>query len=161
MCLIELVASSTTKESVEDRSKADGFTKAFACVQSAWLIIQSIARVAAGLSHHAAGTCNYSTGFVICALAMYILWWDKPFDVETWDKSITPRPWWVCEGRVPEISWITVQRVILSSDYFWFDPGSHDGTIAIGLYATAMLFSAIARHSVELRLFHRQLFRFI
>ena len=33
-----------------DRSKADAFTKAFALIQSGWLITQSIARAARGLA---------------------------------------------------------------------------------------------------------------
>ncbi len=66
--LMDLVASSITKASIEDCSKADGFSKAFTCVQSSWLIVQSIARVAAGLPIRQLELATM--GFVICALIM-------------------------------------------------------------------------------------------
>lgn len=68
-----------TAESILDRSKADIFTKIFACIQSGWLVIQSIARVSAGLPITELELATM--GFIFCASIMYILWWDKPFDV--------------------------------------------------------------------------------
>jgi hypothetical protein len=68
------------EENIQDFSKADAFTKAFACVQSIWLIVQSIARASQGLP---ITQLELSTmAFVMCALIMYLLWWDKPFGVE-------------------------------------------------------------------------------
>jgi hypothetical protein len=68
------------KKNIQDLSKADAFTKAFACVQSIWLIAQSIARANQGLP---ITQLELSTmAFVACALMMYLLWWDKPFGVE-------------------------------------------------------------------------------
>ena len=86
-----------TKEDINDRSNADAFTKAFAIVQSGWLIINCIARTAQGLGecYGQSFTKRFSNikiaitelelatmGFVAYALAMYLLWWQKPFEVE-------------------------------------------------------------------------------
>jgi hypothetical protein len=68
------------EEDIQDRSKADAFTKAFAIIQSSWLIIQSIARVSVGLPITQLELATMA--FIVCALVMYTLWWDKPYDVE-------------------------------------------------------------------------------
>ncbi len=65
---------------IRDRSKADAVTKIFAISQSGWLIVQSIARGAAGLSISELELMTMA--FVFCALITYLLWWDKPFDAE-------------------------------------------------------------------------------
>ncbi|KAL2071624.1 hypothetical protein VTL71DRAFT_12859 [Oculimacula yallundae] len=69
-----------TEEDLNDRSKSDFFTKTFAIVQSTWLVVQSIARVSAGLplSELELATIAY----VFCAVVIYAFWWHKPFDVE-------------------------------------------------------------------------------
>jgi hypothetical protein len=68
------------EKDIEDLKKADAFTKAFACIQSSWLIIQCIARVSAGLPTTQLELATIA--FVVCALIMYMLWWNKPFGVE-------------------------------------------------------------------------------
>jgi hypothetical protein len=68
------------KEDLQDRCKADAFTKAFAILQSGWLVVQSIARVLVGLPITQIELMTLS--FVVCALVMYGLWWNKPFDAE-------------------------------------------------------------------------------
>jgi hypothetical protein len=70
-----------TEKEINDLSKADAFTKAFACVQSSWLIIQSIVRVSVGLPITQLELATMA--FVVCALTMYLLWWHKPFGVES------------------------------------------------------------------------------
>lgn len=75
-----------TAESIQDRSKADKFTKPFACGQSGWLVVQCIARVSAGLPITELELAT--AGFVLCALVMYVMRWDKPFDVE--HRTIIP-----------------------------------------------------------------------
>lgn len=146
-----MVASSTTKESIEDRSKADGFTKAFACVQSTWLIIQSIARVAAGLPITQLELATM--GFVICSLAMYVLWWDKPFDVDyttslktpgDWDQSIRQSRSWQYEGRVPDLSPDVIMDMIIGARAL--SPLRAKVLIILtstGVYAPAIIFSAL------------------
>jgi hypothetical protein len=70
-----------TEKEINDLSKADAFTKAFACIQSTWLIIQSIVRVSVGLPITQLELATMA--FVLCALTMYLLWWRKPFGVES------------------------------------------------------------------------------
>jgi hypothetical protein len=70
-----------TEKEINDLSKADAFTKAFACIQSSWLIIQSIVRVSVGLPITQLELATMA--FVVCALTMYLLWWHKPFGVES------------------------------------------------------------------------------
>jgi hypothetical protein len=70
-----------TEKEIKDLSKADAFTKAFACIQSSWLIIQSIVRVSVGLPITQLELATMA--FVVCALTMYLLWWHKPFGVES------------------------------------------------------------------------------
>lgn len=60
-------------EDIEDKSKADIFTKSLVCVQVSWMVIQCIARKAAGypltlLEIH-------TMVHVVCALTIYVLWW--------------------------------------------------------------------------------------
>lgn len=52
----------------------------FACVQSIWLIAQSIARVSVGLPITQLELATMA--LVVCALIMYASWWNKPFGVE-------------------------------------------------------------------------------
>lgn len=68
------------KEDIKDRSRADGFTKAVACLQAIWLVAQCIARAAQHLpvSPLEIATCAY----VACAVMTYLLWWNKPLSVE-------------------------------------------------------------------------------
>jgi len=72
--------SNITEEDINDKSKTDGLAKALALVQCSWLLIQLIARTAQGL---AITELELSTAaFVMCAFVMYVLWWEKPFDME-------------------------------------------------------------------------------
>lgn len=73
-------SANVTEADIRDRSKADAFTKIFAIVQCSWLVIQSIARAASGLSITQLELTTLA--FVFCSLITYILWWDKPFDAE-------------------------------------------------------------------------------
>ena len=81
------------KEQIDNFSKADIFAKLFACVQSIWLVVQSIARVSVGLPITQLELATIA--LVFCALLMYALWWNKPFGVErtvaiyaTYDSNI-------------------------------------------------------------------------
>ncbi|KAF5228894.1 hypothetical protein FAUST_10763 [Fusarium austroamericanum] len=69
-----------TEEDIIDLGKSDAFTKVFALMQCTWLVVQSIARTAQG---HAISQLELATlAFIPCALAMYSLWWQKPFGIE-------------------------------------------------------------------------------
>jgi hypothetical protein len=69
-----------TKEDIEDRSKADWFTKVFALVQCGSLVIGSIARAVNGLMITQLELTTLT--FVLCAVIAYILWLNKPFDAQ-------------------------------------------------------------------------------
>jgi len=58
-----------TEESIEDRSKSDVFTKAFAIIQSTWLIVQSLSRLTAGLPITELELATMA--YVLCAVIMY------------------------------------------------------------------------------------------
>ncbi|KAL8660892.1 MAG: hypothetical protein Q9202_006124 [Teloschistes flavicans] len=64
---------------IVDKSKADNVAKSLAILQASWLLLQCIARTADGLP---LTLLELNTlAHTICALAMYILWWNKPYDV--------------------------------------------------------------------------------
>lgn len=64
---------------VRDKSKADGVTKCIVIIQAGWMIIQCIARVQQSLP---VTLLEINTvGHVICAFALYLLWWNKPLDI--------------------------------------------------------------------------------
>lgn len=65
---------------VRDKSKADGLAKFLVVVQAGWMIIQCIARVQQDLP---VTLLEINTiGHVICAFALYMLWWSKPLDIK-------------------------------------------------------------------------------
>jgi hypothetical protein len=88
-----------SKHDIKDRSKTDAFSKNFAIVQSSWLIVQSITRVASGLSLSQLELATMA--YIIPAAVMYGFWLEKPFGVEhvttlhrPSDKiSTDPVPW--------------------------------------------------------------------
>ena len=64
------------EEFLKDKSKSDGLSKFLACVQAAWLIVQVIGRLIAGVQ---VTLLEVNTlGHVFCALIIYVLWWHKP-----------------------------------------------------------------------------------
>jgi hypothetical protein len=69
-----------SKKDLQDKSKANGLAKSLVCLQAAWFCVQCLARVAQALpvTLLELNTFAHST----CALLVYILWWDKPLDVE-------------------------------------------------------------------------------
>ncbi|KAK0614442.1 hypothetical protein B0T14DRAFT_570377 [Immersiella caudata] len=94
-----------TREEIMDKSKSDALVKGLALVQCGWLFIQLIARTAQGL---AMTELELSTmAFVLCALVIYILWWDKPFGVEQRIVITGPIPnsgKFVCKRREDRVS---------------------------------------------------------
>ncbi|KAL8346490.1 hypothetical protein RB601_003822 [Gaeumannomyces tritici] len=59
-------------------SKSDTITKWLAIGQSLFLVLQCIARRAAGLHYSLLELVTIS--YVLCSAAMYALWWEKPYD---------------------------------------------------------------------------------
>ena len=68
-----------TVEEIEDRSKADGFSKTIALGQTLWFVAQCIARSAQHLDLTLFELLTLS--FAILNGVMYFLWWNKPMDV--------------------------------------------------------------------------------
>ena len=83
-----------TVEEIEDRSKADGFSKTIALGQTLWFVTQCIARRAQHLDLTPVELLTLS--LAVLNGVMYFLWWNKPMDVRCpirvylLDKSYTP-----------------------------------------------------------------------
>ena len=81
----ELLASgkiefpAVTEEEIEDRSKADGFSKAIALGQTLWFVAQCLARAARHLDLTPVELLTLS--LAVLNGVMYFLWWHKPLDV--------------------------------------------------------------------------------
>jgi len=73
--------SDITEASINDHSKADGFAKGLALLQTCWFIVQCIARFS---DHHLVLTELelITAALAVLSLAMYFLWWNKPFNAE-------------------------------------------------------------------------------
>jgi hypothetical protein len=69
-----------SKDEIEDKSKADKLAKIIVCLQAGWMFVQVVSRLAADLP---VTLLEVNTlGHVGCALMMYLLWWDKPRQVD-------------------------------------------------------------------------------
>ena len=83
-----------TVEEIEDRSKADGFSKTIALGQTLWFVAQCIARRVQHLDLTLVELLTLS--LAVLNGVMYFLWWNKPMDVRCpirvylLDKSLTP-----------------------------------------------------------------------
>ena len=83
-----------TAEEIEDRSKADGFSKTIALGQTLWFVAQCLARRAQHLDLTLVELLTLSLA-TLNGL-MYFLWWNKPLDVRypihvyLLDKPIKP-----------------------------------------------------------------------
>lgn len=68
-----------SKEQIQDKSKADGLSKLFVCVQAGWFCTQTIARVAQSLPISLLELTTIA--HVFCMFTIYLLWWNKPLDI--------------------------------------------------------------------------------
>lgn len=68
------------EEDIRGLSKRDAVSKLLAIFQSSWLVVQCIARLCVGLPLTELELATIA--FVVCGIAMYALWWDKPYGVE-------------------------------------------------------------------------------
>jgi hypothetical protein len=76
---------------IEDKSKADGLAKMIVVLQAGWMVIQTIARVQQKLP---VTLLEINTiGHVICAFALYAMWWSKPLDIK--DPTLIRREEWM------------------------------------------------------------------
>ncbi|KAF9466993.1 hypothetical protein BDZ94DRAFT_1305851 [Collybia nuda] len=69
-----------SEEDIQDKSKANAFTKGFAILQTTWFILNLIARAVQHLSVTELEIA--ALAFAILNGATYFLWWDKPLDVQ-------------------------------------------------------------------------------
>ena len=65
---------------IRDKSKANSFAKLLVCVQATWFCLQIITRMAFGLAVSLLELNVFA--HALCALVIYLLWWDKPLDIE-------------------------------------------------------------------------------
>ncbi|KAK3684094.1 hypothetical protein B0T22DRAFT_269790 [Podospora appendiculata] len=66
-------------ESIKDKSKANHLAKSIVCLQAIWFCVQVITRLAFGLG---ISLLELNTSaHAVCALMVYLLWWDKPLDI--------------------------------------------------------------------------------
>ncbi|KAM7203206.1 hypothetical protein V8F20_004148 [Naviculisporaceae sp. PSN 640] len=65
---------------IEDKSKADWMAKSLICIQVGWMVVQVLARAIKQMpiSLLEINTC----GHVACAMAIYLLWWSKPLEIQ-------------------------------------------------------------------------------
>lgn len=65
---------------IKDKSKADGLKKFLVCIQALWFCTSCIARLATKLPISLLEL--NAMGHAACALLIYIMWWEKPLDVD-------------------------------------------------------------------------------
>ncbi|KAM5385658.1 hypothetical protein ACJZ2D_000857 [Fusarium nematophilum] len=66
-------------ETIEDKSKSDGFAKIIVMLQVTWMIVQTGSRLATGLPVTIIE--GHTLVHVVTALAMYALWFKKPLNI--------------------------------------------------------------------------------
>ena len=91
-----------SKEEIKSKSKANGLAKALVCVQALWFIVQCLTRrmfmelfaqtriresypddLSLVTQRMPISLLELNTlGHAVCALLIYLLWWEKPFEVE-------------------------------------------------------------------------------
>ncbi|KAK1753845.1 hypothetical protein QBC47DRAFT_385061 [Echria macrotheca] len=83
---------------IRDKSKANGFAKTIALLQATWFGAQCISRLALGLT---VSLLELNTlAHAICAVAVYLLWWSKPLDIEEPTPIRGPGTELICSGLV-------------------------------------------------------------
>ncbi|KAL9033990.1 MAG: hypothetical protein Q9180_005652 [Flavoplaca navasiana] len=71
---------SLTEEEIKSKSKANGIAKAFVCAQALWFLTTCVTRLAQRIPISLLELNTF--GHAICALFIYLLWWEKPFEVD-------------------------------------------------------------------------------
>ncbi|KAJ7256614.1 hypothetical protein C8J57DRAFT_1074849 [Mycena rebaudengoi] len=66
-------------EDIMDKSKGDGLSKGFACLQASWFIVQCIARAVQRLPVTQLEIATLA--FSITNILTWLLWWNQPLDV--------------------------------------------------------------------------------
>lgn len=66
-------------EDIDDKNKTDVMAKMIVIIQAGWMLVQTVGRKAAGLPLTLLEV--HTVAHVVCALALYGIWWDKPRQV--------------------------------------------------------------------------------
>jgi hypothetical protein len=79
-----------SKEEIKDKSKGDTLTKGLVLIQTAWFLLQCVAR---GAQHLSLTELELATAaFALLNIVTYVLWWDKPLNVQcpvrVWKKHV-------------------------------------------------------------------------
>lgn len=69
-----------SQDEILDKSKADRLSKTIACLQAIWFCLQIAARAAQHLPVSLLELTTLAHAF--CMFVAYMLWWNKPFEVE-------------------------------------------------------------------------------
>jgi len=100
-----------SKKEIQDKSKGDFISKAVVILQTSWFVMQCIARGVRGLPITELELATIA--FASLNLVIYLLWWDKPLNVEcgvrVYKKRITDSP--VDDGHVePTVGfWVALE----------------------------------------------------
>lgn len=91
-------------QDLQDRSKADDLAKILSCVQGLWLIIQLAGRLASSvvITELEVNTLAH----VLCAVAMYMFWMQKPLQVTqpVWVEPNGIEPWLLAHAGLSSTS---------------------------------------------------------
>jgi hypothetical protein len=69
-----------SKEEIKDKSKGDALAKGLVLIQTTWFLLQCVAR---GVQHLSLTELELATAaFAVLNIVTYVLWWDKPLNVE-------------------------------------------------------------------------------
>lgn len=90
---------SVTAPQIRDRSKADPLGKFIVIGQTIWFCLQIVARLATGLVVTELEISTFA--FVSLNLIVYVLWWHKPYDVQS--HIFVPRK----DKDVPKVAEVT------------------------------------------------------
>src|SRR5438034_5099238 len=69
-----------SKDQIEDKSKASGLAKLLICLQAGWFCVGCLVRWIRGLAISLLEL--NALAHSIMTLVVYVLWWDKPLDVD-------------------------------------------------------------------------------
>ncbi|KAL8758101.1 MAG: hypothetical protein Q9199_001734 [Rusavskia elegans] len=71
---------SLSEEEIKSKSKANGLAKTLVCAQALWFLTTCVTRLAQRIPISLLELNTF--GHAICALFIYLLWWEKPFEVD-------------------------------------------------------------------------------
>jgi len=81
---------------INDKSKANKLAKTVVVMQASWFSVQCVSRMALGLPLSLLELNTFA--HALCALIAYLLWWNKPLDVEEPTRIEGPDMDLVCAG---------------------------------------------------------------